>query len=104
MCILPFVDDTTTALVAEQQVTPDVPIAHVQLSSTNPGTLLSVSSSQLYAFSNWNISQGSSSFAISMNVHVHVASTCIVHAGTASQPPTVAMEPDSNICMSFYFS
>ena len=49
------------ALVAEQQVTPDVPIALVQLSSLNQSSLLSVSYSQLYAFSNWSISQGQSS-------------------------------------------
>lgn len=53
MCIL--------ALVAEQQVTPDVPIALVQLSSLNQSSLLSISYSQLYAFSNWSISQGQSS-------------------------------------------
>ena len=51
----------TLALVAEQQVTPDVPIALVQLSSLNQSSLLSISYSQLYAFSNWSISQGQSS-------------------------------------------
>ena len=65
------------ALVAEQQVTPDVPIALVQLSSLNQSSLLSVSYSQLYAFSNWSISQGQSSNIFLLCSNVLYAYTCI---------------------------
>jgi hypothetical protein len=93
------------ALVAEQQVTPDVPIALVQLSSLNQSSLLSISYSQLYAFSNWSISQGQSS---NNNYISHIVIVMSMHdvytsSGTASQPPTVAMEPDTNICMFHFF-
>ena len=83
-------------------MTPDVPIALVQLSSLNQSSLLSVSYSQLYAFSNWSISQGQSSNIFLLCSNVLYAYTS---AGTASQPPTVAMEPDPNICRfhSFFF-
>ena len=86
----------TLALVAEQQVTPDVPIALVQLSSLNQSSLLSVSYSQLYAFSNWSISQGQSS---SSSIYYRYSMLMHTYTGTASQPPTVAVEPDANICM-----
>ena len=45
-------------VVAELCVTPDVPIALVQLSSTTDASLLVVSYSQLYAVSKWNVSSG----------------------------------------------
>ena len=90
------------ALVAEQQVTPDVPIALVHLSSLNQSSLLSVSYSQLYAFSNWSISQGQSSnnYIPIMSIVIYSMHNLYMYtsAGTASQPPTVAMEPDPNIC------
>lgn len=47
-----------TAVVAQLQVTPDVPLALVQLSASPSLSVLAVSYNQLYAMNKWSITAG----------------------------------------------